>query len=1195
MADLSQHANYTAAYSGLLDNFYLTVAIAGACFLGHEIEVHIPRQRGRDGPRQRLAVRAYNALARQWNRRKDPGTLLQSRRRKGSWRLSSEGLVGGDKPVDPERERLGSRESWEFGYIFQPKAWAVNASRPLPKWPLAWIGTALKFRERDMPAKCGLDLTLHARFLRGCFFYTLLQTLIVMPILMPLHIFYSPTDIASTSMLRASVSSLVQSSGSRWLWVHALLIWWVSITWTCTVLWITWGGLAYRRREIKALAIKVQKERASKRVASGGEEGMDGMALPEDFEGIKRFRTVMVLNIPPDMRDETILQDYFDYYIEKRHQRKQDPSKRKPLTKRFKHAIPIGQSLSYPVPVDVEPAEKSSVEDVVLVRKLGVLINLRSRREEVLKKLEIAHTELAKRVLADVAKYYKRPKALYAIKDPAKVARMSILVEKLGRFTEPKSPHGDQTVWDALHSVPREYLDPYQVLIHSKPLSILHHHNPPLIDYLTTKLSYLTHLLTESLSKPLESYSTASTAFVTFRDAKTARLVLKILDSHPKRSLACKTVPAPDWTDLLWPRLGKSVYRSEFVRGWVVYLGVWVFTLAWIFPVSLLCALASLTNIAGFIKPLQTFLSNNPKAASALTSLAPVILVALLTLAICPILLVIANKAETIMTRLGVHNSVLERFWKFYEAKGHAIATGVLFILTLITKIIITRALKKRFNKLDYEEADILCPPVSATATTVKQGEGDNTAIHYSSDSSDEEDERLDDEESTRQGGKCKTIQRNFGSWTRSRGRHNKPISFRKFIPFDRTIFSSLDSRIQFDPTYTTETPLDDYLDPSTTLPPSPNLDELSIVVPHPPLPPWEDIPPYQRSRGYNDQPAYTDSFEEFLLLQRDPRSTIDLDDCVEMRLALTSSRGGTGVMGDWSLGIEKDNEGFDAEEDKGEGRPLTFRSKTEPVLPTILDSKTDLSLIRSEIWNEGVANLHRRHTEKTNSNLASVFQAPPSPAAERDGAISMQTFSVSSAGALPSDSPEILTANHEPGLSTLSPRSIPSIFRRRSFHGSNDETDTTISPRPRPDSHISFGSLGKSPSARKPSILRPPSMHSTHIRLSPHLKRSTSTYSYTGDSSVSGMSAHQQALLNDVIKEEDKANKDAQREEKEDLAKEKAEVMKEQEKRKKESQGETVVSGVVTKRRTRKGTGLSLNSRNSDRGESGTGPFTRR
>jgi hypothetical protein len=86
-----------------------------------------------------------------------------------------------------------------------------------------------------------------------------------------------------------------------------------------------------------------------------------------------------------------------------------------------------------------------------------------------------------------------------------------------------------------------------------------------------------------------------------------------------------------------------------------------------IFPVSLLCALSSLTTIAGFIRPLANYLARHPKTAAAITSLAPVILVASLTLCICPILLVIANKAETINTRLGVHNSVLERFWKFRE------------------------------------------------------------------------------------------------------------------------------------------------------------------------------------------------------------------------------------------------------------------------------------------------------------------------------------------------------------------------------------------------------------------------------------------------------------------------------------------------------------------------------------------------
>jgi hypothetical protein len=86
-----------------------------------------------------------------------------------------------------------------------------------------------------------------------------------------------------------------------------------------------------------------------------------------------------------------------------------------------------------------------------------------------------------------------------------------------------------------------------------------------------------------------------------------------------------------------------------------------------IFPVSLFCGLASLNNIAGFLKPLRVFLDAHPKLESVATGLLPVILVALLTLAICPILLVIANKAETIVTGLGVHNAVLNRFWKFCE------------------------------------------------------------------------------------------------------------------------------------------------------------------------------------------------------------------------------------------------------------------------------------------------------------------------------------------------------------------------------------------------------------------------------------------------------------------------------------------------------------------------------------------------
>lgn len=190
-----------------------------------------------------------------------------------------------------------------------------------------------------MPPIWGLDITLHIRFLRACcesgplaglalysqaVFYTLLQLLIVAPILLPLHILYSPSNVDITSMIRAGISSLVESSGSKWLWVHSLLIWWVTACWVLTVIWIIWGGAGYRRREVARLRIKVEAERAAAKsggsVSSGtvGEMGQLGDGNQEDRPlegrivgdevgeeepvGVKQYRTLMILNIPPDSK-----------------------------------------------------------------------------------------------------------------------------------------------------------------------------------------------------------------------------------------------------------------------------------------------------------------------------------------------------------------------------------------------------------------------------------------------------------------------------------------------------------------------------------------------------------------------------------------------------------------------------------------------------------------------------------------------------------------------------------------------------------------------------------------------------------------------------------------------------------------------------------------------------------------------------
>ena len=108
-------------------------------------------------------------------------------------------------------------------------------------------------------------------------------------------------------MLKASISSLVESSGSKWLWVHAVLIWWITLTWTATVLWITWGGLAYRRREVRRLQHRVTspnviKNRTQMENNGGPSDEADSLAVIEKCEGVKRFRTVLVMNVPPDSK-----------------------------------------------------------------------------------------------------------------------------------------------------------------------------------------------------------------------------------------------------------------------------------------------------------------------------------------------------------------------------------------------------------------------------------------------------------------------------------------------------------------------------------------------------------------------------------------------------------------------------------------------------------------------------------------------------------------------------------------------------------------------------------------------------------------------------------------------------------------------------------------------------------------------------
>jgi len=117
------------------------------------------------------------------------------------------------------------------------------------------------------------------------------------------------------------------------------------------------------------------------------------------------------------------------------------------------------------------------------------------------------------------------------------------------------------TVWDALLSLPRCMLDPYQPLVNLSHL--FRGRTVPAIDYYTAKLNLLTSLIVENRSKAITDFDPVSTAFVTFANPADARRACKYLAVHPNNPLTCLVTMAPEYQDLDWNRVMKSSFRVE--------------------------------------------------------------------------------------------------------------------------------------------------------------------------------------------------------------------------------------------------------------------------------------------------------------------------------------------------------------------------------------------------------------------------------------------------------------------------------------------------------------------------------------------------------------------------------------------------------------------------------------------------------
>ena len=136
-----------------------------------------------------------------------------------------------------------------------------------------------------------------------------------------------------------------------------------------------------------------------------------------------------------------------------------------------------------------------------------------------------------------------------------------------------RAKHQEGTVWDALLALPRSSLDAYQPLV--KLSHLFAGKLVPSIDYYTAKSNLLTSLITENRASAVSNYRPVSTAFVTFADPADSRKACKHLAVHPNNPLACLVTMAPMYQDIDWIQVMQSTYNVEFVKDWVVNIGVW--------------------------------------------------------------------------------------------------------------------------------------------------------------------------------------------------------------------------------------------------------------------------------------------------------------------------------------------------------------------------------------------------------------------------------------------------------------------------------------------------------------------------------------------------------------------------------------------------------------------------------------------
>jgi hypothetical protein len=236
-------------------------------------------------------------------------------------------------------------------------------------------------------------------------------------------------------MNRANITALVDAHRENLFGIHLVVLFWVSGSWMYTLLWICRGAFRYREFHISRAAERSVPEEAiekDSRYYPHPHPQYPFQALPpldrEDWNRGLRLRTVMVSNLPAQLRSEKELKEYFQYYLSRpcevpslgltsttqpgfinklaayilNHAKRKGRRIPPLLLARLQNARNSDLADELGAVTKQEESDQAKiphVEKVVIVRKMAELASLLERREDVLVRLETAHIKLARKAL----------------------------------------------------------------------------------------------------------------------------------------------------------------------------------------------------------------------------------------------------------------------------------------------------------------------------------------------------------------------------------------------------------------------------------------------------------------------------------------------------------------------------------------------------------------------------------------------------------------------------------------------------------------------------------------------------------------------------------------------------------------------------------------------------------------------------